>query len=650
MESISAVRGAGSRVNSADTLWRQVLSRVQLWQKEARVSLLLMWAIRLGVVLLFVTPLVVTTSTIFPFVVGKAIWSRSLIEVIVGIYILLAMRSPAYRPTRSRIVMLFGVHLGALVVAGVFGSSFNLSFWSSYERMAGIFDLAHWVALTAVLIFTVRSLSEWKTYATLSLVFGLASGIIGLSEKYDYQIVDYLQGGDRISGTFGNPSFLAGHMMLNAMLAMALLTDRLSMLRVRTGRTELGFIPFYAVNIVVSLWALAETGTRGSAAGLLAGLVLALALLVYFSSKPGIRVAAGLIGIAVPITLIGIFMVRDTAAIQDLAESSPIVDRALSISLEGGSEDLRVTGLRIAGEAVAARPLTGWGGENFEVPFQSYQLEGEVPQFAPILDRAHNKPLDLLATTGLIGFISYMAMWTWLGVLAWRRVRDEPEIRPLNSFVSGTILALFIHNLFLFDTAVTLLMFGLFAAWASSGELSSTSSDPGRLQKVRFPRSAQMALRSTATMVVVTVVVLGVYGLNFRMYRAAQLVTETAPTVQMVSDNLSHFSPMSTFARERLLNVMSGRWNEMDVNDRIQLIRQLEEEAATALSAEPENMELHFAVARFYRVVALDLPVLMDKAREHTDRGVALGPHTSSSARAAEEQLLAEDALNTAGS
>ena len=429
----------------------------------------LVWAIRIGVVLLFLTPLIVTTSTVFPFIVGKAMWSISISEIVVGLYVLLAIRAPEFRPTRSWLTILFGLHLIAVFIAGAFGSSLNVSFWSSYERMVGIFDMTHWVALTVVLVFTVRGLSEWKTIASISLIFGLASVFLGLADKNDHEIVSYLQGADRISGAAGNPSYLAGHMMVNTLLGLALLGERLSTLRVRVTTGAVGRIMFYAFTALISMWVLSETGTRGSAAGLLAGIVVAAALYAIFSGRSRVRLTAAVVGAAVPIVVIGMFIGRDTAFVGELAARNQIVNRALSVSLDGTSDDLRVVGLRIAGQAFVARPITGWGGENVEVPFLRYQRDDEIARDGPIIDRAHNKPLDLLATTGMIVFISYMAVWVWLGLLAWRRVRNEAGDRIFHSIIAGALVALFVHNLFLFDTAVTLLMFGLFAAWGVRG-------------------------------------------------------------------------------------------------------------------------------------------------------------------------------------
>jgi hypothetical protein len=158
-----------------------------------------------------------------------------------------------------------------------------------------------------------------------------------------------------------------------------------------------------------------------------------------------------------------------------------------------------------------------------------------------------------------------------------------------------------------------------------------------------------LILRVAAPVVVVLVVVIGVYGVNLRTYRAAQLITATGADVQEISDNLNHFPPLATFARERLLNVMNSRLDQFDEFDRTDVIDQLEHEAMLALDAEPENMELHFAVARFYRAAASYQPTFIERARTYTERGVELGPNTGSAKLAQERQKKAESILETRG-
>ena len=203
--------------------------------------------------------------------------------------------------------------------------------------------------------------------------------------------------------------------------------------------------------------------------------------------------------------------------------------------------------------------------------------------------------------------------------------------------IAGDLVALFIHNLFLFDTAVTLLMFASFAAWAADGERVTSVDEPRDFGKSWLPERGRSSLRLAAPVVVGLIVVIGVSGINIRTYRGAQLVTETGATVQDVTDNLNHFSPLETFARERLLNVMSSRWENMFPFERKEMIDELEHEVKLALDVEPDNMELHFVVARFYRAAATDVPEMLSLPRYYTERGIELGPNTASAELALEQ-------------
>ncbi|MBT3943522.1 MAG: O-antigen ligase family protein [Chloroflexi bacterium] len=622
-----------------DFSWRRVLGHDDTYTG------LLLWGIRLSLILLFTTPLIVTTSTVFPFIVGKAVWSRSLIEIAVGLYVLLAIRSPEYRPRRSILLALMSAHLLALLIAAYFGSSFNLSLWSSYERMGGLIDLTHWFALVGVLAFTVKGLREWKILIGIYLAISWIPIFVALTESFGYQVTGYVPIGrsaGRIGGMSGNPAFLGGQMMINAMLGLALLID------IGRSRANYRISPsavygaFLAITVLASLWVLVETGTRGSAAGLMAGLATAAGLFALFSGRSRVRIPILAAGFAVPVVIILLFVGRDTAMVQNLAERNHMVNRFVTLSLESENIQSRVAGLRIASEAFAERPLTGWGGENFEVPFQQLQLEGDFTEESPNLDRAHNKLLDLLATSGLIGFSTYIVMWGWLGLMSWRRVRRESENRHLHVLMAGGLVALFIHNLFLFDTSTTLLPFALVAGWAVVGERGVGIIEPNEGRPSRIPVVIRRATSYAAPVVVAVVVIVLIYGMNFRIFRAAQLITETGSSVEEVVENLDHFPPLSPFGRERLLNVMSDRWERLDPGEQIRLFPILVEQGEKALDAEPDNMALHFAVANLYRTVAGGSQDLLDQARFYTDIGVELGPNTRYAELAIDAQEEAE--------
>ena len=73
----------------------------------------LLLSVKAALALVLLTPLIVMApplpSTLFPYIVGKAIYSRTLIEIALGLWIVLAIRYPAYRPPRSRLLPIYGV-------------------------------------------------------------------------------------------------------------------------------------------------------------------------------------------------------------------------------------------------------------------------------------------------------------------------------------------------------------------------------------------------------------------------------------------------------------------------------------------------------------------------------------------------------------
>ncbi len=134
-------------------------------------------------------------------------------------------------------------------------------------------------------------------------------------------------------------------------------------------------------------------------------------------------------------------------------------------------------------------------------------------------------------------------------------------------------------------------------------------------------------------------------GVNLRIYRAAQAITRTGANVGEVTANLDEFSPLATFGRERLLNVMSNRWDSLNGFERIELIPEMQHVADQAFEAEPDNMDLHFAVARFYRATAPNFLQHFELARAYLNRGAKLGPHTATTAKAYGAQVEAEVAF-----
>ncbi|MYA61668.1 MAG: hypothetical protein F4X94_03735, partial [Dehalococcoidia bacterium] len=181
---------------------------------------LLMWTVRAGILLIMAMPLILSQDTLFYFIVGKAIYARSVIEVTFGIWLLLIFFYPRYRPSRSLILAALGVWLLISLIAGLTGVSTVRSLWSTYERMQGIVDLAHWFVFIAMTGSVFRSLSNWRILFTVNIVVCMIVSFLGINQHYGiFDMEEFgIRSTDRIESTLGNATYVGAYTMVNALI------------------------------------------------------------------------------------------------------------------------------------------------------------------------------------------------------------------------------------------------------------------------------------------------------------------------------------------------------------------------------------------------------------------------------------------------
>ena len=86
-----------------------MIQRTTRTADEPNLGIVLLWGVRLGILLILVTPLVVSQGVFFPYVVGKAVYARSMIEITFAIWVPLVLFYREYRPPRSWVILAFAV-------------------------------------------------------------------------------------------------------------------------------------------------------------------------------------------------------------------------------------------------------------------------------------------------------------------------------------------------------------------------------------------------------------------------------------------------------------------------------------------------------------------------------------------------------------
>ena len=100
------------------------------------------------------------TGMFFPFISGKNIIFRILVEVALAGWAILALSDSSYRINirKSPIMIAYGLFIIVLLLADLFGVDREKSMWSNFERMEGFIGHIHFFAYFFVLTVMIRSL------------------------------------------------------------------------------------------------------------------------------------------------------------------------------------------------------------------------------------------------------------------------------------------------------------------------------------------------------------------------------------------------------------------------------------------------------------------------------------------------------------
>ena len=425
---------------------------------------ILLYGIWTGFALILLTPFVVTPQTIFPYVVGKALYSRVIIEIVFGFWTLLAFLRPAFRPPRSRLLILFAIILGVTTLAAFYGVSVQRSFWSSYERMQGVVDLIHWFLFTVVLVSAVRTVRDWRILLNFNLGFSLTMALLAVGQKYYFSDAPFLIWDlQRVGTTLGNPIYLGMYVMVNIVVALGFLAqsfipvatpaasppsesmgerrrkrNRMSPPAVTLARLRLQIRRiFWGSVVLIDLWALGLTASRGPLAGLVTAVGFLAVLSIVLGNTRIARVATvgltSLLGAGFLLTLLLSF--RPSLFPPDTVFSSLFSNRSSGVWE-------RLAGWQVGLKGFADKPMLGWGPENYIVISGRYAagLSGHMPLF----DNAHNKLVEELTTKGLFGLLSYLSLWTFMFCVVARAARGmDFRERILTLFVGAALAGTF---------------------------------------------------------------------------------------------------------------------------------------------------------------------------------------------------------------
>lgn len=652
-------------------------------------SVFLLLAVRTGILLVLFTPLIVSSGLLFPYVVGKAIFARSMIEVIFALWLILLIFYPEHRPSKSWVVIVLGLWLLVSLVASFAGVSLIRSLWSTYERMQGVIDLAHWVALSLVVSSVFRGFSDWRQLFTVNLAISSLVSLVailqsfGILEDFGALFPNY-----RVASTLGNPTYLGAYTMISAIIGLGLLLSSFSKPKPDDATREIGqevennprgvregmfsnpdylnlMRLFWIDGVLLSLWAMWLTGSRAAVISIGVGVAVIAVLYLFFGKDRWMRIGAYTVLALMGSIIVLLLVIRSNPSLVPLSGSDGMLDRLMVGELDNSFPN-RLVSIRAGLNAYADKPILGWGPENFLIAWGRH-----IDASADVWDRfdqAHNKVLEVLTTRGTVGVLVYLSLWVLIGwILLHSMNRRRGGYQLLTVCVSGALVAYFINNLSLFDTASTMLLLSLmigfviseerqiakWGGWSIESDTGDDDKDDAVVSQSKRPMLAAVldnvsarlgnglkrvfsmsAVKMFSLLVVVCVVVF-LLSMNFRIYLAADSATGSASVTEsweMKQDryerSFDQFDWLATYIRIFFIEVARdniGALSDEKFTDTLSRVQQAGEDV---LSMESENWRVHVALAQFFQAASMRDDDYLGVSKLHVDEAIRLAPNT----------------------
>lgn len=491
----------------------------------------------------------VTKSTLFPFIVGKYAWFRGTVDLALLAFAFGLLFAEDGSETWERLKRTFQKPLAVAVsvftaiftLAGFFGVDPAMSFWSNFERGEGVLQMLHLFLFFVLLVALFTDKAHWQRFfgwvlagGAFSFVYGFlaASGVSGfIGAKFS-------EVGFRFQASIGNPAYVAAFAIFMAFFAGYLLYARY-----RGRFLSAGAWALYAfLGLAAAVFLLAAT--RGAFVGLVIGAIVGVGYFVFTHRawRRWFMIAAA----ALLLVVGSLVVLKDTLFVKAIPGS-----RIFDITLTAKTFEDRAIMWGIAVGGWKERPLLGWGPENY---LQVFDRKLDPAYFKPAegfgawFDRAHSIYFDYLVETGALGFASFFGIFVLLIWMVFRRKPESPKsdesVVP-RALMIGAIIAYLVQGIVLFD--VLPIYYNLFALFAFGAFTLMPGTD---VQKDSSSPWASSLAAATLAVFGVGSLVFGVYApvAKARAYIGALQTVAEVNTVQGFEEHfrpaLDHWSPI----------------------------------------------------------------------------------------------------------
>ena len=420
----------------------------------------LRWVYLVGFFLILALPLLNLPPWFSPPDWGKTIIFRIVLSILIFLFIyqLLFSKNSAFSTAvgnviqkRNRAFGPFWVLIALFVVFSlvtVFSLDRNFSLWGSPHRSGGFVNFAFYI-IFAVLAFLILRKSDWQKIWDFAILIGIFVSIIAIFQQFGLISKIFIPFESRAPSTIGGPIFLAIYLLLLSFLALSF----------GIKEVKLWKKIFYFLSLLLFIFvAVFITQTRAVIIGYFIGFLFF--ILFYPTKKFWIFLVLKLLALIVLLSgIYGIYFVNTQTELPQFIQKNKFLNGVTArLSIEVGLADSRISGWKVALQALKDRPILGYGPENFAIGFDKYydpslpgieKMPGAVTSW---WDRAHNFIFDIGMTAGVLALIIYLSLF-WVLFYGLQKLKKKwPEESVICHGIQATFLAYLVANFFSFDT------------------------------------------------------------------------------------------------------------------------------------------------------------------------------------------------------
>lgn len=399
------------------------------------------------IILISFTPLIYRKILFFSYESEKGFYFRLLVEIAIGLWLILMLKDSSFKPRRTPINIIILYIATVLFIVDIIGVDSSLSYFSNFERMAGLLMYLTVFAYYFLITSIVNTQKRWLIFGISLTVVSFIVAIYGIYKNGNEEVY-----GGRAVSTLGNPNQLAIYLLFG-IFTLPIIYKSIA-LRINTSRTYIKNL-LLCISIIftsVYLICLYKTATRGVIFSFLISLIILLFFLFWHKKIVLKKIYYILIVFGFTLSL----LIHKNQS-ENSRFNYTTFSRLTNFNKINGSNTFkdRLDNYKIALNGIKEKPFFGWGQENYHYVFAKY-YNPNLYENNIWYDRSHNILLDWLLTGGLFGLTAYLLLWAIILYQLWFKAILSFETKL---FLTAFALAYFFSILSFFDSLITLMSF-----------------------------------------------------------------------------------------------------------------------------------------------------------------------------------------------